>query len=268
MKRLFAPFALLFLLGVIFVACDETPTGDLPESGTVTFNITVPYYDETSGDDIRADIWSDAQTDSPIYTVNGTITNGTLSLDIAEVDTGLYAFTVSIDIQDDGFGDNDLVWAAIDVQVTGDETITVGQYGWQWVEGHVITFGVRGIPSGNSGAIFALGIFEDGTDIFADSLEPIFGGSGLVYGTSALIFTTYDNNEGDTSSFELPSGNYDALMLLDLDGSMEDWFGMDGGSNGNPITNGDYIASYNLIYDAGGTFLPISSRPRSSWSMP
>jgi len=254
MKKLIAFAALAFLIGIAFTACDETTTdpepGDLPASGTVTFDIAVPFYDETGGKQFQASIWSDWDSETPLFTESGTISATSLSFDIADVDTGIYAVSVSIDIAEDGFGEGDLVWAAIDVPVDGDETITITQYGWQYVEDNVIAFGVRGIPEGNHGEIFALGIFEDGADIFADSLETIYGGVGLVYGTSAVVFTTEDVSEGDSTGYELPTGNYDVYMLVDLDGSMEDWFAMEGGPIGNPITNGDYIASYNLVYDA------------------
>lgn len=260
MKRFYVPFIMLILIGAAFMACDENATDPVAgeQTGTVTFNITAPYFEETSGKPIEVSVWSSWDDDLPLLTQSGTVSGATLSLSIADVDTGTYLVTVAIDVDNNGFGtgpadEGDLLWAALDIIVLGDETITVSQYGWHYIEGHLIAFGIRGIPAGNSGEIIALGIFEDGADIYLDSVETIYGGVGLVYGETAVIFAMEDVEDSNAVAIELPTGNYDVYMVVDLDGTLDDWFGIDShGPAGNPITNGDLLASYNLTYDAAG----------------
>ncbi len=240
------------------MACDENATDPIAGSqpGTVTFNITAPYFQETSGKPIEISIWSTLNDDLPLMTQSGFVSDSIISLNIADVDGGDYFVTVAIDIDNNGFGggaadEGDLIWAALDIAVDGDVIVTISQYGWTFVDGPLVVFGVRGIPAGNAGEIMALGIFEDGADINVDSVEMVYGGVGLIYGSTAVVFAMDNLADSGSVRVGLPNGNYDVYALVDLDGDLNEWFGMDSyGPAGNPMTNGDLLASYDLAYNA------------------
>jgi hypothetical protein len=238
----------LSLLVIVFIACEEDLTEPDSHPGTVTFNLTAPAFAGLLAS------WNDT---IPFVIEEGTFSGSATTLQIPDVDPGTYIAVAAIDGEEDGFptdqpfGEHDPFWIGLDVEVDGDETINVSQYAWQEIEWPALFVGVRGLPAGHNGDIFACGIFPDETDIFADpGAEPYYGGAGLVYNTSAVLAL---HPEDDSAESTLPSGNYDLWMLLDVDGDMADWHDTSDGLRHNPLSNGDYIASNDFTFDASSS---------------
>ena len=254
MKKLLITCMIVSLLAIVCIACEEDLTEPEAHSGTVTFNLTAPAFEQVSGNEVFVGLLASWNNSIPFVIEEGTFSGSATTLQIPDVDPGTYVAVAAIDGEGDGFpadepfGEHDLFWMGLDLVVDGDEVINVSQYAWQEIELPAILVGFRGLPAGHNGDIFASGIFPDETDIFADpGAEPYYGGVGIVYNTSAVLAFHPD---GDSAESALPSGSYDLLMLLDVDGNMADWHDTTDGMRHNPISNGDLIASHDFTFDA------------------
>lgn len=257
MKKLLIMCMSLSLLAIVFIACEEDLTEPDTHSGTVTFNLTAPVYEEVSGNQVFVGLLASWNDTIPFVIEEGTFSGSVTTLQIPDIDPGTYIAVAAIDGEDDGFptdqpfGEHDPFWIGLDVEVDGDEVINVSQHAWQEIEWPALFVGVRGLPAGHNGDIFACGIFPDETDILTDpGAEPYYGGVGIVYNTSAVLAL---HPEDDSAESALPSGNYDLWMLLDVDGDMTDWHDTTDGMRHNPISNGDFIASQAFVFDASSS---------------
>lgn len=261
MKKLLAIVIMLSLAAISFMACDETAT-DPGTLSTVTFNLAASPYENMVGRPVAVSLWSNWGDNTAFKITQGTFSGTSTTLSISGVAPGTYIAVATVDLAGDGFptdgpaGEGDIFWAGLDVTVSANMTIAVSQYAWQYIDAYSQLFGVRGIPAGNDGEIFAMGIFPDSVDIYSQNPNPYMGGVGLVYNNAAVIAVNPDNN-GDSSYVpaDLPTGNYDVWMLIDLDGVISSWHDTVGSDQ--PITNGDLIASYDYAYTSGSYDAPV-----------
>lgn len=251
MKKLIVMGAALTSLLAIFLACEENATDPELAGGTVTFNLSAPAFDDVSGNAAAVSLWATWGGSNPVLIVDAIFSGSSTTLQIPDVTGGTYIAVAAIDANSDGLPSDgpadtgDLFWGALDVIVDGNTTISVSSYAWQRVEENRVIVGVKGIPAGHNGQVFAAGIFADGFDILTGAeIEPLYGGVGLIYNNSAVLALTPDN---DTSAVAIPAGNYDIFMLVDSDGDIQTW--NDSTGNENPFSNGDYIAAYDFAYD-------------------
>lgn len=255
MKKLLTIGIAFVLPGVFMVACDQNTTDPATTFGTVTFNLSVPADEDISGATAAVSLWSTWGSDTPVLIVDGVFSGNSLTLQIPDVEEGTYIAVAAIDANGDGFpidgpaDEGDVFWAGLDIGVSGNKTINVTSWAWQYIDTNAVIIGVRGIPAGHDGDVLGAGIFVDGSDLFANpDAETYNWGAGLIYNNSCVIALNPDTY-GDSAVVDLPSGNYDIWMLVDVDGTIENWHDSTGGPH-NPITNGDYLASYDYVYDA------------------
>ncbi len=237
---------LVFLVG----GCEETTTE--PEICTVTFNLTCPD-EELDGHEISASLWTDWGDETPYVIEDTTISGISTTIIITDVASGTYHLMVVIDSQGDGFSEEgpveqgDVFWGALNVEINEDKTISVPENYWQYY--HSIVFGIQGIPSGHNGELIGTGIFEDGANILEFNTEPLMGGLGFVYNNAALIAMEPTDYWDDSLWYEwqLESGNYDVWILVDHDGTIEEW---EDSSETSPITIDDLYYSFDYDFDS------------------
>ena len=259
MRKLLIIGIAIMLTGAFMVACDENATTPDSALGTVTFNLSAPYGEDATGATAAVSLWSTWGANTAVYIEDGVFANNTLTIQIPDVGDGTYIAVAAIDANGDGFPSDgpadagDLFWAGLDVVISGNKTIAVTAHSWQWIEENTILIGVKGIPTGHDGQVFASGIFEDSTDILATpEMNVIYGGVGLIYNNSAVLALTPD---GDSSVTELTAGNYDIWMLVDADGQIETW--QDSTGNDNPFSDGDLLAKYDYAYNPATYDAPL-----------
>ncbi len=255
--RRFTPLLLALLAPALIImnGCDKLGINDdnNNDQGIVlTLNVATPSNQSFVGKTIRASLWSNWGDETPYKYVDVVAGGSSATLNITNIASGSYHVVVAIDDEQNGFGDapaerGDRFWAALNVPINENDTITWPNYAWQRSSDHI--FGIQNIPDGNDGKICALGLFAQGRDIFNNFPEPdsLMGGGALIYNNSAVISINPPSGE-DYGTWELPEGIYDIWALIDMDNDPEDWFDTIG--IGNPISEGDYIYSrLNWEYD-------------------
>ncbi len=260
MKKLLTIGIAIMSIGVFMVACDQNTTDPAITFGTVTFNLTVPVDEDVSGAAAAVSLWSTWGSNTPVLIVDGVFSGNSLTLQIPDVAEGTYIAVAAIDANGDGFpidgpaDEGDVFWAGLDVAISGNKTINVTSYAWQYIDTNSVIVGVKGIPAGHDGQVLATGIFPDNTNLFeSPDLDVLYGGVGLIYNNSAVLALSPD---GDSMITELPAGNYDIWMLVDTDGQIQDWHDSTGGPD-SPLTNGDFLASYDYAYDPATYDAPL-----------
>ncbi|MEE9554706.1 MAG: hypothetical protein V3W18_10455, partial [candidate division Zixibacteria bacterium] len=255
MKKLLTIGIAIMLIGVFMVACDENTTDPNPILGTVTFNLSAPWGEEVVGVNAAVSLWSTWESNTPVLIEDGVYSSNSLTIQIPDVEEGTYIAVAVIDANGDGFSidgpanEGDVFWAGLDVAISGNKTISVTSQAWQYIDTNSVIIGVKGIPAGLDGEVFASGIFPDGSDLFTNpDAETYNWGVGYVYNNSCVLALNPDIHE-DPEVVDLPSGSYDIWMLVDVDGTIENWYDTTG-MDEEPITNGDYLGSFDYVYDA------------------
>lgn len=248
-KRSLAYLVMVPVLMLLVAGCEETTTE--PESFTITFNLTGPDT-ELDGHEVSASLWTDWGDETPYVRGDATISGNSATITIADVESGTYHLMVVIDYQGDGLDEDnpveqgDIFWGALNVEINEDKTISVLEDYWQHY--HSITFGIQSIPAGHAGELIAVGIFEDGASVMDFDTEPLMGGLGFIYNNTALIAMNPTDYSEDSLwyDWQLESGNYDVWMIIDHDGSIEDW---EDSSEIPPFTIDDLYYSFDYVFN-------------------
>jgi len=204
---------------LLTAGCDQLTTEGDNFTLTVNYDIPSDELDYLLGETWRISIWEDIGDELPLFEIAGVVQNGSGTATFEEVPTGIYHITVTIG-DEEGDDDGFLAWGGIDIAISADRSISIQEHWWQWVES--IAIGVRGIPDGNDGELIVYGLFADGGNLmdFHDRENFIMGGAGVVYGNTALIAM---HPIDEDSTFELADGTYDLIILVDHDGTPEDY---------------------------------------------
>jgi hypothetical protein len=232
--------AIITLMSVILLTSGCSKSDSDSDSGsTVTFNLTLPPDSHLDGKTVRAGAWN-SWGDSVAYkTANGTIDSLTATIELTGIADGTYQLLVVVDVANDGFGENpvdvgDYFWGTLDLTINQNRTINLTRYYWQHMR--TVVLGVQGIPSGNDGKVCGVGLFEPGADVLGGGIGNVCGGAAIIYNNSAIL--AINAPDGQDSTWQLPSGDYDVWSVVDIDGQPEDWFNDEG-----QITDGDLIDS-------------------------
>lgn len=241
----FCLFAIVIFLGAI--GCSKKSTDTNGSTGyTVTLKLALPESATSmEGHSAQAAILANWGDTVAVKTGEALIANDTATVNVTGVASGTYAVLVSIDSAGDGFGDDlfqngDRFWAGLNVVVSANKTITVGQYYWQTYESDAVIMAVKGVPAGKDGKVLGAGIFPDSIDVLAQvQLEPLIGGDGIIYNNSVVLALRGNNSEKSVAhTGTLPTGNYTLWTVVDCDGTPEQWHQENGN---NPISDGDLI---------------------------
>jgi hypothetical protein len=232
--------AIIALMAVILLAggCSKSDS-DSDSGSTITFNLTLPPDSNFDGKTVRVGAWNNWGDSVAYKTADGTIDSLTATVDLTGIPDGTYQLLVVVDVGDDGFGENpvdpgDYFWGTLDLAISQNRTINLTRYYWQQMRS--VIFGVQDIPSGNDGRVCAVGLFEPGADVLGGGIGNVCGGAAIIYNNSAIL--AVNAPEGQDSSWQLPSGDYDVWSVVDIDGQPEDWF-----TDNGQITDGDLIDS-------------------------
>ena len=257
MKKLLITCMIAALLAIAYVACDESTTEPEPQPGTVTFNLSAPVYEDEdiNGAAVAVSLWSEWGANTPIKIEDGVFSGSSVTLQIPDVEAGTYIVVAAIDIDgnglpDDGpFDEGDLFWAALDVAISGDKTIDVSENAWQRYAYNVL--GVEDMPSGHDGEVFFAGMIQAGGSPFGEDV--VMGGVGLIYNNSAVIALW--PMDYDDSPWTLPAGEYEIWCLIDVDGTLDNYYQDIGDSTAfSPLTDGDYYMEYDYDFTAGRSY--------------
>jgi len=254
-KNLWYFSTLLGILAMLILAgCDENITDDdIDALHSVTFNLTIPEYDNMDDLPVTAYLFESEDDDNPYKSEQATISNSEASITLEDIEEGEYVIMVVVSSGDSSNSEQtlekgDMFWGALDVDIDDDETITITEDYWQRF--HSVLFGIRGIPSGHTGEVIAAGIIEDGADWTALEANLIWGTYTVIYNTTAILAPCPIDWEGENEWMDesLPADDYDVLFLLDVDGSPDD-YQLDGPYN--PISDDDYMYQYNYTCELG-----------------
>jgi len=177
---------------------------------------------------VKIELWHDLNDDEPARTSISPVTFPTGAITIYDVAEGTYHILVTIG--DDKYQDEDttmyeddhkfLAWGGLNVLINADKTIDIQPEWWQFVD-IGIGIGIEEIPSGYEGEMVFLGLFAEGGNLLdlEDSENFLMGGMGFIYNNSVLIamHPTHFDFWDTTYSFELPTGSYQLVTLIDLD---------------------------------------------------
>ncbi len=222
---------------------------------TLTVNYTIPDDEvaHVTGDTIALSIWSNPGDENPVSETEQVVSGATGSLALDSIPEGTYAITVTIGDEDEGsleVQEEFIAWAGLDVEISDDLSIGIGDSMWQYVDGDLV-IGVRGIDSQYEGEFVLLALFADAGDYynFHNFENFIMAGYGYVF-NNACVIVPHNNNEQD-SEFELAPGNYDLVALIDTNGSPDYYDGINLDSVGmwSPYEAGDPFDIIDISYD-------------------
>jgi hypothetical protein len=219
----------------------------------VTVNFTLPDDASLDGHNAYVCIWSNWGDEVPALVGQGTVSGSTGTVTANVFTPGAYMISVNVDVDGHQYNSgqapinaNDLIWGALNVEIDANKTITIASSAWQHTDQNSVAYGIDGIPAGHDGEVIGGGLFPEGYQPVGHPLiEPISGGWGVIYNNSCII-VMHENNPSQKSfrPATIPDGDYSVWMIIDVDGTPEDWT-----INGhNPITNGDLVTNYNLTY--------------------
>lgn len=217
---------------------------------TLTVNYTIRAEDVTNvmGDSVHLSIWNSLSDENPLDGIVQVVSSATGTIVLDSVAEGVYSVTLSI-----GDDDDLIVWGGFDIDISDDLTIGVGDSMWQFIENDVIV-GVRNIPSIYEGEFLLIFLFADDGNYFNfhNNRNFMMIGYGYVYNNACLI--ALHPNEDHDGEFELSSGNYDVVALIDTNGSREfyDGFGFGSVDMFTPYEVGDPYDIFDIAYDTTG----------------
>lgn len=245
----------LMLAGLFGCGSKSTVNNPPATAGTITFSLEAPIHSTVEGHEVGV-VLIDLSDSTVAESCIDTITAGAATVILPDVAPGTYYVQVLVDSDSAGmvdptaFQNEDPFWATPHLAVDGDQTITIGEYYWQrYTDGALIAV-FDDIPVAQNGKIIGAGLFPDGSDVLGSSNpEPIAGGAGYVYDGASVIAINYEVQQGLAKPAQpIPYATYDLWSVVDIDGTVDDWFSEEGGST--EFEGGDLVDHFSVVIDA------------------
>jgi len=180
---------------------------------SVNFKLRNDDYLEVTGDTVRLALWEHLEDENPLQSSYSVLDGSFDSLSVGGIPEGTYQITLTIG-DDEQSNDDFMGWAALNVDISDDASISVDSLWWQWVSN--MTLAVSGVPSAYEGEMVLFGVFDGEGNYFEfeDDSNFLASGLGYVYNSSAVVSIQPENDQ----ITELPLGTYKLMVQIDPDG--------------------------------------------------